>query len=228
MTIQLYYSPGSCARVTAIALEEAGLDFEVCLMRMARGEHKQPEYLAINPKGKVPAVVIEGRVLTENVAILGYLNTLYPAARLLPAAADEGERFNQLADLCFCASTLHPIVTRICIPRFFAETDDARKQVHEAAVTMMHGQFQIVENRLNDRPYWYGEDWSVMDGYLYWVWCRVLGGGFPVDAYPLFANHARAVEARPSVVRALERERLAIAQLRSEGVEVMPSPPLAP
>jgi glutathione S-transferase len=228
MTVQLFYSPGSCARVTAIALEEADVDFEICLLRMARGEHKQPGYLAVNPKGKVPALVIDGRVLTENVAILSYLNTRHPDAALLPAAADELERSNQIADLCFCAATLHPIVTRICIPRFFAETEDAHKQVHDMAVTMMHGQFQIVEERLDGRPFWYGQDWSVMDGYLYWVWCRVLSGGFPVDAYPRFAAHARSVEARPSVVRALERERLAIDQLRSEGIAVMAAPPFAP
>lgn len=228
MTVQLFYSPGSCARVTAIALEEAGLDFDICLLRMARGEHKQSDYLAVNPKGKVPALVIDGRVLTENVAILSYLNANHPEAALLPATVDELERFNQIADLCFCASTLHPVVTRICIPRFFAETQDAQRQVHDAAVTMMRSQFQIVEERLDDRPFWYGQDWSVMDGYLYWVWCRVLGGGFPVEAYPRFANHARAVEARPSVMRALERERLAIEQLRGEGIEVMPAPPFKP
>ena len=225
MSVKLFDSPGSCARVTAIALEEAGVDFEIRLVRMATGEHKQPDYLSINPKGKVPTLVIDGRSLTENVAILSYLNFCYPEARLLPEAGDELARMAQVADLCFCSATLHPIVTRICIPRFFAATDDARNQVREAAIMMMRDQFQIVERRLEGQPFWYGQDWSVMDGYLYWVWCRVLGGGFPVEDYPRFAAHARAVEARASVVRALERERLAIAQLRSEGIAVMPAPP---
>ena len=82
--ITLYMAPGTCARVPAIALEEAGVDFETQLIRFMKGQHKSPDYKKINPKGKIPALVIEGEALTENVAIITYLNQRFPDARLMP------------------------------------------------------------------------------------------------------------------------------------------------
>ena len=72
--IQLYMAPGTCARVPCIALEEAGVEFESVLIRFVRGEHKSPEFKKLNPKGKVPTLVIHGKPLTENLAIITYLN----------------------------------------------------------------------------------------------------------------------------------------------------------
>ena len=81
-----------------------------------RGEHKAPEFKSRNPKGKVPALEIDGTVLTENVAILWYLHQRHPEARLLPATSTPLEDARNLADLCFCSATLHPLVTRIRMP----------------------------------------------------------------------------------------------------------------
>src|SRR5690348_7587709 len=75
----LWMAPYTCARVTAIALEEAGVEFDTRLVRFMRGEHKSAEFKTRNPKGKVPALEIDGNVLTENVAILSYLAERLPA-----------------------------------------------------------------------------------------------------------------------------------------------------
>ena len=133
--IQLYMAPGTCARVSAIALEEAGLEFKTQLIRFMKGEHKSPDYKKINPKGKVPSLVIDGEVLTENVAIITYLNPRFPEAKLMPEASDLFARTKQLADLSFCSSMLHPIVTRIRMPQFFAN-EDAAKHVWEKAARL--------------------------------------------------------------------------------------------
>ncbi|HKX56039.1 MAG TPA: glutathione S-transferase N-terminal domain-containing protein, partial [Xanthomonadales bacterium] len=85
---QLYMAPGTCARVSSICLEELGLDFETVVIRFMRGEHKSPDYKKLNPKGKVPTLVIDGESLTENVAIISYLNERFAEARLMPEAAD--------------------------------------------------------------------------------------------------------------------------------------------
>ena len=217
----LWMAPYTCARVTAIALEEAGASFDTRLVRFMRSEHKSPEFRARNPKGKVPALEIDGEVLTENVAILAYLAERFPQARLLPPADTPAERAHILADLCFCSSTLHPLVTRIRMPMFFAGAENALavKQTAEAA---MDEYFSLVDNRLAGGPWWYGDAWSAMDGYLYWVFWRVEGAGYDVSRFPYFTAHARAMEQRPAVQRALAREQAAQKQLEAEGLAFLP------
>ena len=217
----LYMAPYTCARVAMIALEEAGVAFDTELVRFMRGEHKSPQFKQLNPKGKVPALAIDGTVLTENVAILWYLHERQPQARLLPYAGTPAGRAHLLADLCFCSATLHPLVTRIRMPMLFAGNDNAAL-VKATAEAAMDEYFALVEARLVDRPWWFGETWSAMDGYLHWVFWRVEGAGYDVSRYPRFEAHARANEQRPAVQRALAREATAQAQLVNEGVAFVP------
>ena len=221
--IVLYAAPGSCSRVPCIALEEIGLPFEYRPVVFMKGEHKAADYKKLNPKGKVPCLVIDGEPLTENVAILSYLNKRFPEAGLLPPAANELESTRQIADLCFCAATLHPIVTRIRMPQFFAAPDAARS-VFDAGCKAMHEYFQLVEERLATGPWWYGDTWSAMDGYLNWVVWRVDGANFPAADYPGFSDHAMRVEQRPAVQRALTREQAAQAELEAKGLAFKPPP----
>src|SRR5690606_21311823 len=223
LTTVLYTAPHTCGRVTAIALEEAGIEFDVRLVRFMKGEHKSPEFRRINPKGKVPALEIDGVIVTENVAILTYLHERLPGANLMPPAARVGDRCRQLADLCFCSATLHPLVTRIRMPMFFAGPEHA-SVVKKTAEAAMDEYFQLVEERLAVAPWWYGDAWSAMDGYLYWVFWRVEGAGYDVSRFPRFARHARAMEQRPAVIRALAREEEAQAQLEREGLKFVPPP----
>lgn len=221
MGAALYMAPYTCARVAAIALEEVGIEFETRLIRFTKGEHKSAEFKRLNPTGKVPALAINGEVLTENVAILWYLHETSPDANLLPQARTRAERAHHLADLCFCSSTLHPLVTRIRMPHFFAGSDHAAgvKRIAEAA---MDEHFERIEQRLADRPWWYGDRWSVMDGYLFWVFWRVERADYDTSRYPRYTAHARAMEQRPAVRRALAREDLAQAQLVAEGAAFIP------
>ena len=217
----LWMAPFTCARVTAIALEEAGVEFETRLVRFMRGEHKSADVKARNPMGKVPALEIDDEVFTENVAILTYLAERFPQARLLPPAGTPAERAHILADLCFCSSTLHPLVTRIRMPMFFAGAENALA-VKQAAEAAMDEYFQLVEDRLSAERWWYGNEWSAMDGYLYWIFWRVEGAGYDVSRFPAFAAQARAMEQRPAVQRALAREQAAQAQLEAEGLAFVP------
>lgn len=221
--IILYMAPGTCARVPCILLEEAGAEFETKVIRFMKGEHKSPAYKVINPLGKVPALSIDDVVLTENPAIITYLNERYPDAKLLPFASSARNKVKLLADLCFCASTLHPIVTRIRLPHFFAGKEAAQK-VWELACTAMDEYFQVVEDQLKTGPWWYGEKYSAMDAYLYWIFWRVEGGGYKVERFPRFCSHRNLMEARPAVVRALKREALAEAELAKEGLVFTPPP----
>ena len=222
-SIQLYMAPGTCARVPSICLEEAGQDFESIVIRFMKSEHKSPDFKQLNPKGKVPTLVIDGEALTENVAIITYLNDCFPEAKLLPEASDSLSRARQIADLSFCSATLHPIVTRIRMPQFFASEDSAQS-VWEKGCTAMEEFFGLIESRLTDQPWWYGDQWTAMDAYLYWVFWRVEGADFDVTPYPRFKDHSRRVEERPAVQRTLAREKAAEAQLEAEGLNFKPPP----
>lgn len=219
--IVLYMAPGSCARVSIMVLEELGLEFETRLVRFMKGEHKKPDYKLMNPKGKVPALIYNDEALTENVAIITYLNKLH--GKILPETNDDLTFARQIADLCFCSSTLHPLVTRIRMPSFFAGEDYA-KEVQDIAFNTMDEFFQLAENQLADNQWWYGDQWSAMDAYLYWCFWRVQGAGYHVDKFPNFCAHAKRMEQRPAVKRAIARDEEALKTLESEGLVFKPKP----
>jgi glutathione S-transferase len=110
MSIILYHTPGACSRVTLNALEEIGLPFEDRPIDIFKGAQARPDYLAVNPKGKVPALDIDWRILTETPAILWYLAQRSGAAALLPTSADGGIAIETLIDLSWFSNTLHVLV----------------------------------------------------------------------------------------------------------------------
>ena len=81
--------------------------------------------------------------------------------------------------------------------------------------------FGLIESRLTDQPWWYGDQWTAMDAYLYWVFWRVEGADFDVTPYPRFKDHSRRVEERPAVQRTLAREKAAESQLEAEGLQTL-------
>src|SRR5215472_18154590 len=109
--LTLYMSPGSSSMATHIMLHEIGVDFESRWLSFAKREQHAPEYLALNPDGKVPTLVVDGRPLTEVAAILYYLARAFPAAELLPKD-DPAAEAQAISWMSFIASTLHPARVR--------------------------------------------------------------------------------------------------------------------
>jgi glutathione S-transferase len=218
-SITLHFAPNTCARVPLVALEEIGIAFSVEIIAFMKGQHRSPEYLELNPTGKVPTLIVDGQPLTENVAILLWLADNFPSARLLPAVSGL-DRYKQISDLAFCASGLHPIVTRLRIPHFFCDLDVARDRVFDMAETAMKLQFRVIEERLCTAPWWYGETWSIVDAYINWVWFRVTGTRFDASEFPNFARHAAAMAERPAVQRMLARNQEIEAQLEAQGLGI--------
>src|SRR5579862_8612918 len=105
--LTLYFSPGSSSMAPHIALQEIGCPFEGRPLSMRKGETRSPEFLAVNPEGKVPTLLIDGRVLTEVAGILYYLARRFPAAGLLPEGDVEAEA-QVVSWMSFIASTIHP------------------------------------------------------------------------------------------------------------------------
>ena len=183
MDLVLYGAAGGCSRVTMTALEETGAPYSYEVVRFMKQDNLSPAYLAKNPLGKIPCLVVDGRPLRENVAILTWLSEAFPAAHLLPPVSNALDKTEQTADLCFCASTLHPILTRLSVPMMFGPAE-ALASIQASAETMMHRYFAVAEQRLTNRSYWYGDEWSAMDAYLAWFFNRVAVEAEEMTGYP--------------------------------------------
>lgn len=218
--LTLWFAPDTCARVTMIALEETGQPYRAELVAFLRGDHRSPDYLARNPAGKVPTLVIDGEPLTENVAILLWLADRFPEARLLPPMTDPLARGRVSADLAHCAANLHPIVTRLRIPQYFCDLPDAIPRVFAMAEAAMRPHFAHIDRRLAEQPWWFGEQWSVLDAYINWVWFRVTGTAFDAADFPNLARHDASMQARPAVQRTLARHAEAQTWLAERGLTV--------
>lgn len=218
--ITLWFAPGTCARVTAIALEEAGAAFDTRVIAFMRGEHRSPEFLALNPAGKVPVLVIDGQVLTQNAAILTYVARRFPAAQLLPEAPDAAAQAAVLSRLAWFSADLHPLVTRIRMPQLVCDQKEAIPRVRELAMEAMRFQLGGVERHLAGQPWVQGAQWTAFDAYLYWVWFRITGAGFDSSDFPSLRAHAERMEQRPAVQRALAREESAQSGLEKLGLSI--------
>ena len=182
--LTLYLSPGSSSMAPHIALHEVGAPFETRVISFARKEHQQPAYLAVNPEGKVPAMLIDGRLLTEVAGMLFYLARQYPEARLLPEDAEA--QAHVVSWMSFIAATVHP----------------ARPKGIEHA-NMIFGQ---ADKRLGVNDWAVGA-YSIADIHLFrlfWRFSRALNP--PLGSFPhLEAHHARML-ARPAVKKTIVAE----------------------
>jgi len=221
--LKLFVAPNTCARVPTIALEEIGVRFETELVRMAINQQNSPEFLKINPKGKVPTLLIDGEPLTENVAILTWLNATFPDAPLMPETSDPLDTVRRTADLAFFAGTVHPTITRIAMPvKFIDDKALSFELVRPKGTEAMMPIMSMINQRLENGRWWYGDIWSAVDGYLYWAWDRITGVGFPGDDFPNIQRHHELSNERPAVRRAMAREAENTGILEAEGLFVAP------
>jgi glutathione S-transferase len=205
----LYMYPGACSRVTMTALEEIGMPYQAVTINLGSGAQQSADYLALNRKGKVPTLSINGKVLTENAAILAFLDRLHPEAALLPHSDDLFEAALPLSDLIWCSSTLHPEVRQVRAPAKWTVGDPAG--VHADGLKKFAKSCAYIVSRVEANRWWFG-DWSIIDTYLYWAYSTAAKGGFPLNEYPALVSHADRVRARPSFQCALTRELAAVQQ----------------
>ncbi|RKF17393.1 glutathione S-transferase family protein [Alginatibacterium sediminis] len=199
MTLKLFFAPGACSGVTLNALEELNLDYERQRIQIHKGEQKSESYLALNPFGKVPALLVDGELLTENGAILIYLNSLVPGSKLFPNVEDAYQLSCIYSDLFWLSGTVHPAVRQVCMPVHFT-LEDTKGVVEKGRLTLDLA-LKIAEQRLEKSTWWYGEQWSIVDTYLHWCYTRAQRGGFALDAYPVLRAHQLLLEKAPSFLR---------------------------
>jgi glutathione S-transferase len=186
-----YCSPGSSSMATHIALHEVGAKFEHRWLSFNAKEQKGPDYLALNPEGKVPALVIDGRVLTEVAATLYYLAKTYPEAGLWPRGGPNGaiwEEAQAISWMSFIAATVHP----------------SRRAGEATWRTVFH----LCEQRLGGQKWAVGDRYSLADIHLFRLFWRFVDALHPpASEYPGMMAHYERMMARPAVKKTIEIER---------------------
>jgi glutathione S-transferase len=203
MKLKLFYAPVACSLVPLISLHEAGATFDIHPVSLKNGEQKSPEYLAVNPKGKVPALSVDGEILTENVAILTWLNSVFPAAKLLPS--DPKQSIKALSLMGWCGSGMHPPLTRINGPLRFCDVPGTEAATRKLAVEEVIKNFKIADHLLEGRE-WLFDHWTSVDAYFFWVWRRFALFDIAIPSFPNYAAHGERMMKRASVQKAFAFE----------------------
>lgn len=195
------------------ALCELKIPFDDTAVNIFQGEQRSPTYLALNPKGKVPALQVDDQILTELAAILIHLDLQNPG-KLLPLVENPVVRAKQWSDLIWCSNALHMAARSIFMPaRIAAGAEAAVRQAGSVQLTPIVAD---IERRIGD-GWWHGDVWSITDVYVCWCLGIAAMGGFELAA-PLVA-YAERVRSRPSFERALDRESQAVER---HGIQLPP------
>ncbi len=183
--LTLYFAPGSSSMAPHIALNEIGVPFEAKPVSFAKKEPQSAAYRATNPEGKVPALLIDGRLMTEVAAILYYLARKHPEAKLFPAGDVEAEA-QVISWMSFTAATLHPA-----------------RQIGPERTQLVYTE---ANRRLGANEWAVGGLYSIADIHLFRLYWRYRGG---LDAPPEFPNlerHYARMMSRPAVMKTIAAE----------------------
>ncbi|MEG3027873.1 MAG: glutathione S-transferase family protein [Aeromonas sp.] len=200
--LTLYLAPGTCAMAVRIALVEAGAPHRLKLVDFSVAEQSSPAYLAINPKGRVPALVTERGVLTETPALLLYVAQRFPAAGLAPL--DDPFLLARMQEVnSFLASTVHVSHAHGRRGSRWADDEQAIKAMQAKMPQNMRDGFAEIEHHYLAGPWVLGDRFSLADIYLYVVASWLKSDGVPIDEFPKVAAHTARMLARPAVQQAL-------------------------
>jgi glutathione S-transferase len=207
--IKLYYSPGACSLAPHIVLEELGIAYEPVLVSLKDGEHKKADYLRINPRARVPALNVDGKILTENVAILTYLGGGFAERGLWPK--ETWKQAEALSLMSWLASSVHVAFGGIFRAERYATGEAAREDVKTTNRALVEKYFADIDKLLTGKTFAMGGQYTVCDPYLlvFYRWGNRIG--IPMkERFPVWAKHAQRVASRPTVKRVLEAEGIQI------------------
>lgn len=201
--MKFYYGVASCSLASHIALEEAGAEYEAIRVDFRTNQQQSAEYLALNPKGRVPTLVTERGILSETPAILAYIAQTHRAAELAPIddpfAFGEVQAFNS-----YLCSTVHVGHAHRMRGARWSDDPAAHKSMTAKVKQNMTDYFSIIESRMFRGPWVMGERYSIGDPYLFTVANWLEGDGVDIKIFPRVADHFARMKARPAVTKVLE------------------------
>ncbi|MSP41229.1 MAG: glutathione S-transferase family protein [Deltaproteobacteria bacterium] len=204
MEIALYYAPNTCALAPYVTLTEAGADFEARPLNFGKRQHFSPEYLKINPKHKVPSLVVDSRILTENVAIHQWIHRNFPTAKILPA--DPWDEVKAISLLAWCSSGIHPFLSRINNPPKVCDATGASASVIKFATEGLFENFRIADDLLTGREYFF-DHFTAPDAHFFWCVRRATQLEVDISSFPNVVAHFKRMQERASVQKLLAYEK---------------------
>lgn len=206
--LTFFYHPRACSLAPHIILEELGLPYQRCLVDLRSNDNQKPEYLQLNPKGSVPALSIDNGILTETQAILTYLGDLLPEKNLIPCSGDP-LRYRAHEWMNFMSSSVHVYIRSIFRPEAYGGDDEqVNAGVKAQGVANLAKAVAVVEQRLENKSWALGKQFSVADAYLFVMYLWTSDERIPsVPDRPRWDALAERVWQRPAVQRVVTAER---------------------
>jgi len=205
--LKLLYAANSCALASHIALEESGADYETIRLDFRANEQRKPEYLAVNPKGRVPALVTDQGILTETPAILAFVAQSFPKSRLAPVddpfAFARAQAFNS-----YLCSTVHVAHAHRMRGYRWVDADDAGAiAAMQRKVPQSVGEcFDLIEQEMFVGPWVMGERYTICDPYLFTLARWLEADGVDPARFPKVRDHRERMSERPAVKAVLTAE----------------------
>jgi glutathione S-transferase len=204
--LKLYYAPGTCALASHIALEEVGAPYSAERLNFKNNQQQSADYLKINPKGRVPALVTDSGVLTETPAILAFIAQSFPQAKLAPL--DDPMAFAQLQSInSYLCSTVHVAHAHKGRGYRWATEETSFADMKRKVPDSMTGCFALIERDMLKGPWVMGEQYTICDPYLYTISGWLEGDGVDLSKLPKVVAHRKWMEERPAVATVLAEEK---------------------
>jgi len=203
--LKLYYSPGSCALASHIALQEAGAAYTAERVDFKTNQQNSAGYLAINPKGRVPALVTNRGILTETPAVLVFIAQSFPQAQLAPLedpfAFAQMEAFNS-----YLCSTVHVAHAHRGRGYRWANEEASFADMKRKVPETMAACFALIERNMLRGPWVMGDSYTICDPYLFTLAQWLEGDGVDVSALPRVIDHRKRMAERPAVRKVMEEQ----------------------
>jgi glutathione S-transferase len=199
---KLYYAPGTCALASHIALEEAGADYSAMRLDFKANQQQSPDYLKINPKGRVPALVTDKGIITETPAILAYIAQTFPKAKLAPT--DDPFAFAQVQSFNnYLCATVHVAHAHKGRGYRWATQESSFADMKAMIPKSMGAAIDLVEKAMLKGPWVMGDQYTICDPYLYTIALWLEGDSVDLKALPRVADHMKRMAARSAVQKVM-------------------------
>ncbi|HUN97164.1 MAG TPA: glutathione S-transferase family protein, partial [Bradyrhizobium sp.] len=194
MEISLYYAPTTCALAPYITLTEAGAEFEVRPLNFRKGQQTSLDYLKINPKHKVPVLIVDGRILSESVAIQTWIARTFPQAKLLPT--DSWLELQAISLMSWCSAGIHPFLSRINSPSRVCDVPGTEASVRKIAAANLVELLTIADDLLAGRQFFF-DHFTAPDAHFFWCQRRARQFELDLSKFKHCAAHFERMTQRP-------------------------------
>ena len=204
MPTTLYYAPGACSLASHIAIEEVGLPYKTVRLDLMAGDQRRPEYLQLNPRGRVPTLVVDGHTLTENVGIMTYFAGGYPHARIWPA--DTWHQGVAVSTMAWLSNTVHTTYGHLIRAGRYADDPGAQEAIKAKARVLYMEYLAEIDRLVASRKWAVGDHFTVVDGYLLVFYRWGNRQKMPVANLKNYTGLIRRVIERPAVRKVMADE----------------------